>query len=220
MSETVAAPALKPKRRQKTNAAAPVAPVANIAAAVPGPTPEQLQALYEAMDAEERNKIIVGFQQRGNLQAAYHTVINALLQMGHTFEEGIKPLMIIALNPDDEDDEGAIYIGHDGEVQTNDDLADDDEDEDGGDEDEDADAPRKRGRPKGSPNVVKRGPGRPPSLIKALREYMSEKSVTQGFIAEKIGVTQAAVSHWLNTGNEPTNGNAMKLRKLVAHYLP
>ena len=53
-------------------------------------------------------------------------------------------------------------------------------------------------------------------LKENIKEFRTEKGLTQAQLAEKIGVTQGAIYFWEKGINEPTAGYLMKLAKLFS----
>ncbi len=52
------------------------------------------------------------------------------------------------------------------------------------------------------------------SLGEILRELRAEKSMTQEFVAESLGVSRQAVSKWENGTSEPSTSNLIAIAKL------
>ena len=52
------------------------------------------------------------------------------------------------------------------------------------------------------------------SLGETIKEYRTQKQITQEFVAEQLGVSRQAVSKWENGTSDPSTSNLLALAKL------
>lgn len=158
----------------------------NVAAEKAGPEPSQAELLALWRSLDPEER------REATIRAYLKKVYERIAAKFETLGAEMPPIIGI---PQD----GDYYHLEDGDFQDEDDL-DEDEDEDDEDDLDEADDADDEAE----------------GLLKALRQYLEAQERSQGWLANKLGVSQGAVSSWFAGRSSPSEKNLAKIQKLVS----